>query len=98
MRCYSNIAEPDGTQGYLEITIPTQLLNGSLIVLFDDLPVDYASEVNATHSFAHFTASMPPHLNFSRLEHSMRAHCQNLATLGYLLSAPSALTHRWMDG
>ena len=60
-RIVANITGPDGTDGYFDITIPTQLMNGSLMVLFDDEPVDYASEVNSTHISVRLTYTHSTH-------------------------------------
>ena len=57
----ANITGQSGTQGYFNITIPTQLMSGSLMVLFDDEPVDYASEVNSTHISVRLTYTYSTH-------------------------------------
>lgn len=56
-----NITGPIGTPGYCNLTIPVQLLNGTLAVIFDDNPKAYDLGQNATHSSAYLTYTHSDH-------------------------------------
>jgi hypothetical protein len=43
-----------GTVGYCNVTIPTELLGGTFIVLVNDVSVPYTPTQNSTHTFLYF--------------------------------------------
>lgn len=49
-----NVNGSSGTNGFCNVTIPLELLNGEFTALIDDAPVSYTLTQNSTHSFIYF--------------------------------------------